>query len=54
MIPSLLVAAGYVVVLRHMGLAPGYGRLAVAMAVFFGAILWLARSAARKAGAGQR
>jgi hypothetical protein len=49
LIPALLVAAGYVVVLRMMGLPPGYGRLAVAMILFFGAIFLLARRSAKKA-----
>ena len=49
LVPSLLVAAGYVFVLRHMGFAPGYPRLIIAMTVFFGAIYWLSRRAARKA-----
>lgn len=48
LIPALLVAGGYIVVLRAMGFAPGYPRLIVAMALFFGAIYWLARRAARK------
>ncbi len=53
MIPALLVAAGYVVVLRYMGFAPGYPRLILAMALFFGAIFWLSRRSARgKAGSG--
>jgi uncharacterized membrane protein len=50
LLPSLLVAAGYVLVLRRLGFAPGYGRLAIAMVVFFGAIFWLARRASGKAG----
>lgn len=49
MIPALLVAAGYIAVLRYMGFAPGYPRLIVAMTLFFGAIYWLSRRAARKA-----
>ena len=49
LIPALLVAAGYVVVLRMMGLPPGYGRLAVAMILFFAAILLLGRRSAKKA-----
>jgi len=49
MIPALLVTAGYIVVLRTMGLAPGYTRLAVAMVLFFGAIYWLSRRSAKKA-----
>ena len=49
MIPALLVAAGYIVVLRYMGIAPGYPRLIVAMVLFIAAIYWLSRRAARKA-----
>jgi uncharacterized membrane protein len=48
MIPALLVAAGYVVVLRTMGMAPGYARLAIAIAVFLGMIYWLSRRSGRK------
>ena len=49
MIPALLVAAGYIVVLRYMGFAPGYPRLIAAMTLFFGAIYWLSRRNASKA-----
>jgi hypothetical protein len=49
MIPALLVAAGYIVVLRTMGIAPGYPRLIAAMALFFGMIYWLARRSGSKA-----
>jgi hypothetical protein len=49
LIPSLLIAAGYVLVFRSMGLPPGYRRLFIAMTLFFGAIYWLARRNARKA-----
>ena len=52
MVPVLLVALGYILVFRHMGIAPGYPRLIVAMAVFFGAIWWLGRKTRRKAGSG--
>ena len=48
MIPVLLVALGYVLVLRHMGFPPGYPRLIVAMALFFGMIWWLGRRTNRK------
>jgi high-affinity Fe2+/Pb2+ permease len=48
MIPVLLVALGYVLVLQHMGFSPGYPRLVIAVVLFFGAIWWLARRAARK------
>jgi hypothetical protein len=47
-IPALLVAAGYIFVLRFLGFAPGYPRLIVAMALLFGAIYWLSRRGARK------
>jgi ABC-type spermidine/putrescine transport system permease subunit II len=50
MVPVLLVAVGYILVFRQMGIAPGYPRLIVAMTVFFGAIWWLGRKAGRKAG----
>jgi ABC-type spermidine/putrescine transport system permease subunit II len=48
MIPALLVAAGYIVVLRMLGLAPGYTRLVVAMILFFGGIYWLSKRSAKK------
>ena len=48
MIPALLVAAGYVVVFRYMGIAPGYPRLIVAIILFFGMIYWLSRHNGRK------
>jgi hypothetical protein len=49
MIPALLVALGYVVVLRMMGFAPGYPRLIIAMVLFFGGIYWLSRRSGKKA-----
>jgi hypothetical protein len=49
MIPALLVAAGYVIVLRMMGFAPGYPRLAVAMILFSGGIYWLSKRSGKKA-----
>jgi len=48
--PALLVAAGYVVLLRRMGLAPGYPRLAAAVLLVLGSTLWLGRRGAAKAG----
>jgi flagellar biosynthesis component FlhA len=53
MVPALLVAAGYIVVLRYMGIAPGYPRLVVAMALFFGMIYWLSRRSGRRANSKQ-
>jgi hypothetical protein len=49
LIPALIVAAGYIVVLRMMGVAPGYPRLAVAVILFFGGIYWLSKRSAKKA-----
>jgi hypothetical protein len=49
LIPALLVAAGYVIVLRRMGFAPGYPRLIVAMILFFGGIYWLSKRSGKKA-----
>lgn len=49
LVPALLVAAGYIVVLRMMGFSPGYPRLIVAMTLFFGAIFWLSKRGAKKA-----
>jgi hypothetical protein len=49
LVPALLVAAGYIVVLKRMGVPPGYPRLAVAMILFFGGIYWLSKRSAGKA-----
>lgn len=49
LIPALLVAVGYVVVLRLMGIAPGYPRLIIAMILFFGGMYWLSRRSGKKA-----
>jgi len=49
LIPALLVAAGYIVVLRMMGVAPGYPRLVIAMILFFGGIYWLSKRSGKKA-----
>lgn len=49
LVPALLVAVGYIVVLRMMGLAPGYPRLIIAMILFFGGIYWLSKRAGKKA-----
>jgi hypothetical protein len=48
LVPALLVAAGYIVILRMMGIAPGYPRLIIAMVLFFGAIYWLSRRSNKK------
>jgi len=49
LIPALLVAAGYVFVLRRMGVGPGYPRLGVALVLFFGGIYWLSKRSQKKA-----
>jgi hypothetical protein len=43
LIPAFLVAIGYVLIFRYMGVTPGYGRLVGAMIVLFGGIWWLGR-----------
>ena len=48
LIPALIVAAGYVIVLRIMGFSPGYPRLIGAMVLFFGGIYWLSRRPGKK------
>jgi uncharacterized membrane protein len=48
LIPVVLVAAGYIVVLRGMGFSPGYGRLAL-MAGGFAALLWFIHSRSARA-----
>jgi choline-glycine betaine transporter len=53
MIPALLVATGYLVVLKYMGIAPGYPRLVIAVVVFFGMIYWLSRRSGREANSGR-
>ena len=52
LLPALLVAAGYVVVLRMMGKAPGYPRQIIAMILFFGGIYWLSKRSGKKAKTG--
>jgi ABC-type spermidine/putrescine transport system permease subunit II len=52
LVPALLVAIGYVVVLRLMGVSPGYPRLVIAMVLFFGGIYWLSRRSGKKAKTG--
>ena len=48
LIPALIVAAGYVIVLRIMGLAPGYPRLLGAVVLFFGGIYWLSKRSGKR------
>jgi len=48
LVPAVLVAVGYIVVLRLMGIAPGYPRLIVAMILFFGGMYWLSRRSRKR------
>jgi hypothetical protein len=52
LVPALLVAVGYIVVLRAMGVAPGYPRLIIAMILFFGGIYWLSKRSGKKVKSG--
>jgi ABC-type spermidine/putrescine transport system permease subunit II len=54
MIPVLLVALGYILVFRSVGLAPGYARLIIAVTVFFVVIWWLARKTAHGSKSGRQ
>lgn len=47
-VPALLVALGYILVLRSMGFEPGYARLLAVAGIFAAAICWLAKRTARK------
>ena len=49
LLAPVLVAIGYIVILRHLGISPGYFRLAMAMAGFVGAIWFIRRQAAKSA-----
>jgi uncharacterized membrane protein len=53
LIPVALVAIGYILVLRSMGFAPGYGRLAVAATLLIVAIWWAGPRTARRADSGR-
>jgi len=48
LIPAVLVAIGYLIVFRCIGVTPGYARLMGAMIVFFGGIWWLSRRGKKK------
>jgi hypothetical protein len=54
LLPAVLVAAGYILVLRYLGIAAGYSRLIVAVILLFGAMYWLSRRTARKTKAERR
>ena len=43
LVPALLVAIGYLVVFRYIGISPAYWRLIAPVVLFAGAMWWLAR-----------
>jgi len=47
MVPVVLVAVGYILIFRTVGLAPGYERLLVALALFVGVAWWMVRKSAK-------
>jgi len=47
--PALVVAIGYILVLRSLGFTPGYSRLVVPLLLLFVAIYWGRRKSAPKA-----
>jgi ABC-type glycerol-3-phosphate transport system permease component len=54
LVPAALVAIGYIVVFRYIGVTPAYWRLILPVLLFAGAMWWLGRKAARKTGSGAR
>jgi ABC-type glycerol-3-phosphate transport system permease component len=48
LIPALLVAIGYVVVFRSMGVSPAYWRLVLPLALLGGALWWVSRKSEKK------
>lgn len=47
--PALVVAIGYVFVLRSLGFTPGYSRIVVPLVLLLGTIYWGRRKSAGKA-----
>jgi ABC-type glycerol-3-phosphate transport system permease component len=47
-VPALLVAIGYVVVFRYIGVSPAYWRLILPVVMFAGAMWWVARRARKE------
>jgi len=48
LVPALLVAIGYVVVFRHIGVSPAYWRLILPALLFAGGLWWVARRTEKK------
>lgn len=53
LIPAIAVVAGYVVVLRTIGVGPSYGRVAMVLAAFVAVVVWVGRRGKKKAGAAE-
>ena len=49
LIPAIAVVVGYVVVLRTIGVGPGYGRVAMVLAAFVAVVVWVGRREKKKA-----
>ncbi len=41
LVPAILVALGYILVFRFLGIAPGYLRLVLPLVIFLAAAYWL-------------
>jgi len=52
LVPAALVAIGYLVVFRYIGVSPAYWRLILPVVLLAGALWWLGRRTARKTGSG--
>lgn len=52
LVPALLVAIGYVVVFRFIGVSPAYWRLILPVVLFAGVMWWLGRRTGRNTGSG--
>ena len=50
LVPAALVAIGYLMVFRYIGVSPAYWRLILPVVLLLGAMWWLARRTARKTG----
>ena len=49
LIPAIAVVVGYSVVLRAIGVGPGYRRVAVVLAAFMAVVWWVGRRGKKKA-----
>ena len=50
LVPAALVAIGYLVVFRYIGVSPAYWRLILPVVLLAGAMAWFGRRTARKTG----